>query len=1119
MDLYPPSTSLKRDLDDLGIGGGGGDLGSTASPPSTEIAFNPLSTTQATPRRPFMPTPRQRKPPSVIEAVQPCSSWKPNLESLQKDPSSDPREILDPLNKALPSTKAKMTNTTTTTTTTPLSNSSLLNTDPSSTATARVPPMTTRSKLKMQSMADPTNPTSRPSSPTKRDSNLTTTTLLDSNRDNLTKVARVGKLTSASAKSNHHPLAPPSPASGRFSILSPPLTTNLQVSASSNVSDRSGMVTMDSYSVPETPTRITSDYPSFSPSKATTTSSSSSSSSSSTTTRSTTLTSTGQGGGRTRATPGRQNGGGSGGRGLGISLGMGSRETSISHVTDEPPRGGEDEDDEELANSSFVYSENENGNVGNSSSDALRVDSGSNCGGTGEEGHQESVMVHVRLRPPKAGEKCAWIASVSSGALSLEPGLASQRVQQGSSGPFSFDGLLTGSENRPVYISVARPLVRSALAGYDAVVFAYGQTASGKTFTLSGDESGSEQGIIPRAVRDIFRGIRQSSDRREYLLRASYLEIWNENVKDLLEPSNVPQVRDDRRKGGKGTFVHPLREEIVTTPAQVRDLLRRGQENRHVGATDWNERSSRSHTCFKMTIESWERDADSASNGHSDLGRVSSPLPADASSVSASRAGKKIRISELSLIDLAGSEKYVSQGSDRRAEGAHINKSLLTLGKVIFALSEKSSSSSSNSTSHHVPYRDSKLTRILQNSLSGNARVAVVCTINPSPNAVEESLSTLNFAKRVKKVSLHARRNEVEGGGDPSAMGGAEARALLVRYREEAIALRKKVAELQNGAATPRLEDARVRQLQERLDVIGNLVLRGGGIDEGDSDEEDEMDPDVPAARPVTPARKATRGFDFDDPPHVLQEKLYNATTKISRLEGELASRPSLPASASDRIKDEMIARLENQVKELEMVCEAQAVEAPPKIREDVEREWSSKVRELEAKLEERERFLAELGSECERLRRANKRLIRLAHLETADMVASLTNHPTPKPRPGSLAASVMKNRRPASVLGGGELENWRSLGGSGCGSNSPTTTNFDSSPFPQVKPTSNQRWSTLSPNGFLRAPPSTPSTTVPSHQNPNGSFARFRPRRSVSHDTGFLESGIDKVEREMEAV
>lgn len=184
-----------------------------------------------------------------------------------------------------------------------------------------------------------------------------------------------------------------------------------------------------------------------------------------------------------------------------------------------------------------------------------------------------------------------------SSTLCLEPSIGSARVQPGANAPFHFDSVHTGSSNRPVYVSVARPLVRAALGGYDAVIFAYGQTASGKTFTLSGDEAGKEPGIIPRAVRDVFRGIRQSERTREWLLRASYLEIHNEVVKDLLDPDAVPQIRQDTRKGGKGTFVAPLREEVVTSQAAVRDLLARGQENRHVGATDWNERSSRSHTC------------------------------------------------------------------------------------------------------------------------------------------------------------------------------------------------------------------------------------------------------------------------------------------------------------------------------------------------------------------------------------------------------------------------------------------------------------------------------------------------------------------------------------------
>ncbi|KAN0062549.1 Kinesin-like protein kip2 [Thecaphora frezii] len=778
-------------------------------------------------------------------------------------------------------------------------------------------------------------------------------------------------------------------------------------------------------------------------------------------------------------------------RGLGISMGMGTapaaatatpqgNEGQRSHQGTRSPSSVDPE--EELEDSSFVYNDPDD-----PESEVMGL--AGRGGDSASEGKTESVMVHVRLRPPKPGEKCAWIANTLSGSLSLEPGLAAQRVQQGAVGPFAFDGLLTGSANRPVYISVARPLVRSALDGYDGVIFAYGQTASGKTFTLSGDERGEEQGIIPRAVRDLFRGIKQSSARREYLLRASYLEIWNENVKDLLEPANAPQVRDDRRKGGRGTFVHPLREEIVTSPGQVRELLARGQANRHVGATDWNERSSRSHTCFKVTIESWERDADAdaagvfGGDGDGDEGVARA----------SSRLGKKVRVSELCLIDLAGSEKYVSQGTDRRTEGAHINKSLLTLGKVIFALSEKTatSSSSSSSSTMHVPYRDSKLTRILQNSLSGNARVAVVCTINPTPTAVDESLSTLNFARRVKKVSLHARRHEVDGAD--AAMGGAEAQALVLRYREEAVALRKKVAELQSGAATPRIDDDRMLQLLERLDVIGSLVVRGGGMgnggegnsDNNDDDDEDDYEDDGysgdfgddgrPPARPVSPVRKG-RGFAFSDPPHVLQEKLYRAESRIETLQRQLAERPAVPRDADER--EALIVKLQRQVEELEMVCEAQATEAPPKIREDVEREWKGRVESLEQRLVEKERFVEEMSRELERLRRANQQLTQLAHAQTAQMVSQLHG-----------AASVRKGttmQRPVSVLGGHEIEAWR---------DSHTVA----------------AW--MAPSAAMPTAAAAGSTQATQARAPN----RFRPRRSVSHDVGLLEKGLGKVKRELD--
>lgn len=617
-----------------------------------------------------------------------------------------------------------------------------------------------------------------------------------------------------------------------------------------------------------------------------------------------------------------------------------------------------------------------------------------------EESGPDSVQVHIRLRPTEADEECAWLATPTSATVMLDPCIAATKLQPNVGLPFQFDGLHTGSSNADVYAMLARPLVQSVLRGYNAVIFAYGQTASGKTFTLSGGEGGGEPGIIPRAICDVFQGICQGSSEREYLVRVSYLEIWNEIVKDLLDPTSQPQVRDDRRRGANAVFVAPLQEEVVTSPSQVFALLERGEANRHVGATDWNERSSRSHTCFKITVESWERSQGGA----------------------ADHVGRHYRISELSLIDLAGSERH-TWGARGRSEGANINKSLLSLGKVIYALSERSAaekSERSRTTAIHVPFRDSKLTRILQNSLNGNARIAVVCTLNPSPAMVEESLGTLNFAKRIKKVAVRAEPNEIDG--DLSLLVGApsaETHALLVRYRAEMGALRAKVAQLQQApapsstpprrAASPATATATatataptpasIEALQERLDELGTLILRGG----------DGPRPSEP--HPVSPAKQ--RGFAFDDPLPIVQEKLHAALSKISRLERKLATRLSMPGVPGDADKDARIEALQRQVRELETVLAAQTPAAPDALRDEVQAEFQQELDAAAERIAERDAFLAEVTAECARLRRANEQLVRLAHQDTEKMVASLTARPE---RP--VMSLFAPHLRPATVLG-----------------------------------------------------------------------------------------------------
>lgn len=639
---------------------------------------------------------------------------------------------------------------------------------------------------------------------------------------------------------------------------------------------------------------------------------------------------------------------------------------------------------------------------------------------------KDAVTVHLRLRPLPAAEPSAWIVSPLTSAISLQPALSANRFAGG--GSHYFDAVHTGSSNDALYKTLARPLVHSVLSGFNALIFAYGQTASGKTFTLSGDEKSGAEGITQKAVKDLFLGIKGSKKEREWLVRCSWLEVYNEGVKDLLESGNVPQVRSSQ---ATGTFVAPLAEVIVTSPLAVFALLERGQQYRHVNSTDWNERSSRSHTAFKIVVESWARGCEGRSEGAKAKGGAD---------------GRKVRISELVLVDLAGSEKYGKKGGkERRAEGANINKSLLTLGKVIYALSERDLSGNQANSPPHIPYRDSKLTRILQNSLSGNSKIAVVATMNQSVTSLEESLSTINFVKRIKNVQLAAKLNEVDA---PEC--SVETEALLVRYRSEADALRRLVLDLQERqqeqeraldaaaeTAGQGVVEDRIEELEDRLREIGRLVVHGEGLEGDDSDVDVVWDSscspakektDVPSVsstgslgqnpvcldRPQMPSLKSgiPSHLDFTVSAATLRQQLHAAHLQILSLQSKLSSRPSLSAlDLSSRQKDELIARLQGQLGEAEIALEASTLQPLPKIREDVEAEYAGKVRRLEKELREAKEFSDACQRKCEKLERLNARLIGLAHRETAELVGRLKEEASPTKeglgiRAGDAAAS-----------------------------------------------------------------------------------------------------------------
>lgn len=348
----------------------------------------------------------------------------------------------------------------------------------------------------------------------------------------------------------------------------------------------------------------------------------------------------------------------------------------------------------------------------------------------------DGVRVSVRVRPLNAREQAAVADAKVSWSIDSSSITQCVNTNRVSANSFHFDHVFEKHvTNEQIFSALAKPVVTSATDGINGVIFAYGQTAAGKTYTMLG--TGSDPGVTRRSIAEVFRLI-SASPNRQFLLRASYIEIYNEVIRDLLVPDN-DNLKIHEDVINKRVFVDS-REEVVTSVGQVMDIISCGETARAVGETNMNDRSSRSHTIFSLKIES----------------REMSPAEVDGEE-SNSDDGVAVRASTLSLVDLAGSERasFTKAQGMRLVEGGHINKSLLTLGTVINKLSTGEAR-----TSAHIPYRDSKLTRLLQPALGGNARTAIVCAVTPAILHMEETLSTLKFASRAKKVTNQAKTNE-----------------------------------------------------------------------------------------------------------------------------------------------------------------------------------------------------------------------------------------------------------------------------------------------------------------------------------------------------------------------
>ncbi|XP_062863309.1 kinesin family member 3Cb [Trichomycterus rosablanca] len=363
----------------------------------------------------------------------------------------------------------------------------------------------------------------------------------------------------------------------------------------------------------------------------------------------------------------------------------------------------------------------------------------------------EAVKVVVRCRPVNKKEEAMSQerivdVDVKLGQVTVRNPKATASLNK----TFTFDAVYDMfSKQNDLYDYTCKPLIDSVLQGFNGTIFAYGQTGTGKTYTMQGLPMDPEKrGVIPNSFHQIFTQISRSQN-QQYLVRVSYLEIYQDEVRDLLYKDNNKKLCL-KENPDLGVYVKDLSSVVTKNIKEIEHVMNLGNQSRSVGFTKMNEHSSRSHAIFIITIECSEMGVDGEEH---------------------------IRVGKLNMVDLAGSERQSKTGAQgqRFKEAAKINLSLSALGNVISALVDGKNS--------HVPYRDSKLTRLLQDSLGGNAKTVIVATIGPTSCHYEETLATLRFANRAKNIKNRPKINE-----DPKD-------ALLREFQEEIARLRSQLEE------------------------------------------------------------------------------------------------------------------------------------------------------------------------------------------------------------------------------------------------------------------------------------------------------------------------------------
>lgn len=400
-----------------------------------------------------------------------------------------------------------------------------------------------------------------------------------------------------------------------------------------------------------------------------------------------------------------------------------------------------------------------------------------------------SVKVAVRVRPfnnREISRECKCIIKMGGNTTTIsnpkaEPGIKDAQKS------FNFDySYWSHNEDDPefssqlvVYKDIGEEMLQHSFDGYNVCIFAYGQTGAGKSYTMMGKQEDGQEGIIPQVCKDLFDRIRTNDNKDiKYSVEVSYMEIYCERVRDLLNPKNKGNLRV-REHPLLGPYVEDLSKLAVTSYQDIHDLIDEGNKARTVAATNMNETSSRSHAVFTIffTQQRYDEITDLSTE----------------------------KVSKISLVDLAGSERADSTGAKgtRLKEGANINKSLTTLGKVISALAEISATKNKKSKkADFIPYRDSVLTWLLRENLGGNSKTAMIAAISPADINYDETLSTLRYADRAKQIVCKAVVNE-------------DANAKLIRELKEEIAKLRELLKAEGIEVHEGMETSLTKQIKE----------------------------------------------------------------------------------------------------------------------------------------------------------------------------------------------------------------------------------------------------------------------------------------------------------------